>query len=121
MAVQHIQPIRLSVGGKSSSKYVYAKQGDSISRFVLVTLISGDKQLIPEDGASAEIRAILPDDSKITAEATITAEGRILAEITKDMLSQKGLVKADVAIHGISGEVLSTEVFNIQVQEAPTF
>lgn len=118
--MESVQKIRLGVGSKPSAKYVYAKQGDTESRFVEVTVCNGNTQIVPEEGATAKIRAKRPDGTVVQENAVINEDGTIKAEITHNMLQNKGMVKADIAIYGTSDETLSTEVFFIRVQEAPT-
>lgn len=133
MAVKHIDEITLAVGQRTHGTVIFAKQGDEESRFLRVTLVRQERQdiwtrlvlgaeepLIPEAGAQAQLRAILPDGTPVTVEAVIEDGGTVLAELPPELLAQRGRVPADIAIIGASGEILSSEVFPIMVQGAPT-
>lgn len=114
-----IKELKLDVGQKPTYKYIYAKQGDAASRFIKVTLVSGNEKIALEAGATAKIRALLSDGSTVVENATVNGDGTVTAELTDDILAKKGVVKADIAVYSSSGQVLSTEVFCIKVQQAP--
>lgn len=111
--------LKLDVGQKPTYKYIYAKQGDAASRFLKITLVTGSEKITLETDATAKIRALLPDGTTVEAVATVNSDGTITAELTDDILAKKGVVKADIAVQSTSGQVLSSEVFCIKVQQAP--
>ena len=110
--------LKLGIEGKSTLKYLYAKQGDKNSRFIRVTLDAGSGTITLGTGATAKIRALLPDGTTVAESATINNDDTISVELSENILRTKGLVKADIAVFGSSGSVLSSEVFCIRVQEA---
>ena len=110
--------LKLDIRGKSTLKYIYAKQGDRNSRFISVTLVAASGTIALGTGATAKIRALLPDGTTAAENATINNDQTITVELSNRILAKKGLVKADIAVYGASGEVLSSEVFCIRVQEA---
>lgn len=111
--------LKLDVGQKPTLKYLYAKQGDQESRFIHVTLVAGNEKVALGAGATAKIRALLPDGTTVSEAATVNGDGTIIAELSENILSKSGVVKADIAVYGASGEVLSSELFCIKVQKAP--
>ena len=113
------QSLMLDVAGRNRYKYVYAKQGDSASRFVNVTILANGVQIVPESGTTAKIRALKPDGTGVYNPATINGDGTITAELTSQMLAVKGNVRADIMLVGSNNEILSTVTFYVQVEEAP--
>lgn len=113
------QSLMLDVQGRNRYKYVYAKQGDSGSRFVNVTMLANGVQIVPESGTTAKIRALKPDGTGVFNSATINANGTITAALTSQMLAVKGDVQADIMLVGSNNEILSTVTFYITVEEAP--
>lgn len=113
------QSLMLDVAGRNRYKYVYAKQGDSGSRFVNVTMLANGVQIVPESGTTAKIRALKPDGTGVYNPATINANGTITAALTSQMLAVKGDVQADIMLVGSNNEILSTVTFYITVEEAP--
>lgn len=114
-----IKELKLDVGQKPTYKHIYAKQGDAASRFLKVAMLANGAQIIPESGAIAKIRALLSDGSTVVEDAIVNDDGTVTAELTDGILAKKGVVKADIAVYSTSGQVLSTEVFCIKVQQAP--
>lgn len=113
------QSLSLDVAGRNKYKYLYAKQGDTGSRFVKVTMLANGVQITPESGATAKIRALKPDGTGVYNPATINKDGTVTAELTSQMLAVKGDVKTDIMLVGKSNEILSTVTFYVQVEEAP--
>jgi len=112
------EPIKLSLGSKSTMKYVFAKQGDSNTRYIRVTLTAGMGTVSLGTGATAKIRAELPDGTTVEESATVNEDDTITAPLSKNLLAQSGVAKADIIICGSSGQRLSTETFRIKVQSA---
>lgn len=113
------QSLSLDVAGRNKYKYLYAKQGDTGSRFVKVTMLANGVQITPESGATAKIRALKPDGTGVYNPATINKDGTVTAELTSQMLAVKGDVKTDIMLVGKNNEILSTVTFYVQVEEAP--
>lgn len=112
------EELKLDVGCKSTLKYIYAKQGDRESRFIRVKLVSGEQAISLGTGATAKIRALLPNGTTAAENVTVNNDNTITAELSENILAANGVVKADIAVYGASGQVLSSEVFCIKVQEA---
>lgn len=117
--MKYIQPITLDVARCSAYKYIYAKQGDTDSRYVKATIVSGGTTRTFSTGETAKIRALKPDGTSVFNDATIEADNTVLAELTEQMLAVTGLVHADIVIFGENGEILSTATFRIEVEAAP--
>lgn len=117
--LQYIQPITLDVAGGNVYKYVYAKQGDSGSRYVCATILANGKAIDISDDLTAEFRAVKRDGKSVINPATINNDGTITVELTQQTLAVEGTVDADIIIKNSSGDVLSTASFKILVEKAP--
>ena len=114
-----VQQIALDVAGRNLYKYVYAKQGDSGSRFVKATILADGKVMEIGSGMTAKFRAEKPDGKAILNPATVNDDGTVTVELTKQTLAADGVVDADIVISSASGEELSTVSFKIEVEKAP--
>lgn len=114
-----VQQIALDVAGRNLYKYVYAKQGDSGSRFVKATILADGKVMEIGSGMTAKFRAKKPDGKAILNPATVNDDGTVTVELTKQTLAADGVVDADIVISAASGEELSTVSFKIDVEKAP--
>lgn len=109
--------LKLDIAKRDMIQEVFAKQCDDIARKISVELVEhGVAYQIPED-ARAEFRCLKPDGRSCLYTAEI-AEGRILVELTAQVLAVPGGVLADVVLTGENGEVLSSAGFRIQVERA---
>lgn len=115
-----VQQIDLDVAGRNLYKYVYAKQGDSGSRFVKATILADGKVMEIGSGMTAKFRAKKPDGKAILNPAVVNDDGTVTVELTKQTLAADGVVDADIVISSASGEELSTVSFKIEVEKAPT-
>lgn len=114
-----VQQIDLDVAGRNLYKYVYAKQGDSGSRFVKATILADGKVMEIGSGMTAKFRAEKPDGKAILNPAVVNDDGTVTVELTKQTLAADGVVDADIVISSASGEELSTVSFKIEVEKAP--
>lgn len=117
--LQYVQPITLDVAGGNVYKYVYAKQGDSGSRYVCATILANGKTIDISSDLTAEFRAVKRDGRSVINPATINSDGTITVELTQQTLAVEGIVDADIIIKSSSGDVLSTASFKILVEKAP--
>lgn len=118
MAV-YVQPIDLHVDKENLFQTVFAKQGDYHSRFVRVTMYEKDVKIVPEAGASANIRALKPDGTGIFNPCVINEDGTITAELTDQMLAVEGTVTGDIMLIGAENEILSAASFQVRVAPIP--
>ena len=112
--------IVLDVNNSNTATHVYAKQGDSVTREIIITLTDDGKRIFPETGSTAIFRARKPDNTTIFNTATINEDGTITATLTDQVLAAEGQVAADVYITDSTGAtVLSTGTFYIDVEKLP--
>lgn len=113
------QEITLDLSKKSVYQYVSAKEGDSGSRFVKITLTNnGVAYQVPQE-VSANFRAQKPDGTMVLNQATVNGDGTVTIELTQQTLAVSGDVYADVFMVGIHHETLSSASFVIHVEPIP--
>ncbi len=113
--------LNLDIELEKESQSVHAKQGDSQSRYVKVTLEKDGKPWKPKEGATAVFRALKPDGKSIFNPASIAKDGTVTVELTEQTLAVPGPVYADICIteSGETGDRISTVTFSIDVERAP--
>ena len=109
----------MSVSEKRGAQYVYAKQGDALSRNLSITLVDNDSTLTFGDGERAAIRVLKPDGTSLAENATIGNNGVISVELSDQILAVSGLISADIVIYSGTTIILSSEVFTIEAEAAP--
>lgn len=102
---------------------VYAKQNDSQTRFVAVSLYENGQPFEPPDGVLAEFRAKKPDgtacfyDVNEDGEPAIVIEGSVVtAELAEQVLTAAGKVYAEINLYSSAGAKLTTFSFVIIVE-----
>lgn len=117
--MQYMQSIELDVTNCNLYKCIYAKQGDSKSRYIKATiLINGERVMVSRD-MKAVFRAVKPDGNAIYNPAVVNEDGTVTVELTQQTLAVEGMVDADILIMSSDGEELSTAPFKIDVEMSP--
>ena len=121
MAITNYSPreLTLSVSEKRGTQYVYAKQGDALSRNLSITLVDDDSALTFGSGERAALRVLKPDGTSRSENATIGNDSIISVELSDQILAVSGLIYADIVIYSGSTIILSSEVFTIEAEAAP--
>lgn len=114
-----IDKITLDLSNSTKETTVYAKQGDRKSHYLEVTLMAGG-QIYPVRDAAAHLRARKPDGKMVYNQASVTEDGKVMAELTDQTLAVPGTVLADIQLMGAEGEILASFSFYIQVEEEIT-
>ena len=117
--MQSTQYVTLDLNTRSVFSYIRAKQGDSGSRFVCVTLTENGAAYQLPDGVEANFRCLKPDGNSVYNPAVINDDGTITVELTEQVLAVPGVVSADVCLCDTQGDILSTVSFEIRVDPAP--
>ena len=97
---------------------IVAKQYDKQSRFLKVTLLDSGERIKVESASTAVINARREDEVAKTFEGTVNADGTVTVPLTYWMLQLDGTVKCDISIITANKTVLSTTLFELEVQEA---
>lgn len=108
--------IALDVSASCAEQTVSARQGDSQSRLLCVTLTDCGKPLAVERTAVVLLNVAYKEDCACF-EGTITEEGRALFVLPDFVLAEAGKAKCDVSVIGAYGR-LTTAPFYVSV-EAP--
>lgn len=117
MSAEIIREITVDFYGQ---KYltVNAKQYDQASRFLSITCLNqGKTHLIDSNTCYAFVRYRKADDYGVFNQCVVTKDGKILVELTKQMLSAPGICyaeivvveKDDIVITGNPGEVIQPD------------
>ena len=113
------QKITLDLDRRSVYTTICAKQGDTKSRKVQITLVSGGAVYKPPSGAGAKFRAQKPDGTMVLNPAVVNSDGTVTVELTRQTIAVPGEVTADVYLADSVGAVLSSASFVIRVEPAP--
>ena len=113
------QKITLDLDRRSVYTAICAKQGDTKSRKVQITLVSGGAVYKAPSGAQAKFRAQKPDGTMVLNPAAVNSDGTVTVELTRQTIAVPGEVTADVYLTDSAGAVLSSASFVIHVEPAP--
>lgn len=110
------QKIVLDFGQKNGPVTVWAKQGDSQSRYIEITPLNCGQEMKLESGVRAELR-VTKHDKKVAVHTAAISNGVIIAELTNQILAADGEAVAEIAL--LKGaEILSTQTFVINVEKS---
>lgn len=135
MSIQAILPISVDFCNKKYT-LVNAKQYDKEARYLLVSCYNGgDFFKLSNGGHSAFVRYKKPDGYSVFRKCSIDTQGKILVELTEQMLAVQGTCVADLVIvsggkavidvntgkitNVTDGSIISTMIFHINVSETP--
>lgn len=104
--------ISLDVSRSTAPPIVFAKQGDSSSRYVNITITDSGKPYTLDSGITARIRAVKADKKAVFIENNV-----IVAELTEQILAVEGYVIAEISLYKESS-LLTTQYFYIAVQRS---
>lgn len=113
-----IKEIEVDVSQLNRFAAIVAKQYDKQSRFLKVTLLDSGERIKVESASTAVINARREDEVAKTFEGTVNADGTVTVPLTYWMLQLDGTVKCDISIITTNKTVLSTTLFELEVQEA---
>ena len=114
------QKITLDLDRRSVYTTICAKQGDTKSRKVQITLVSGGAVYKAPPGAQAKFRAQKPDGTMVLNPAVVNSDGTVTVDLTRQTIAVPGEVTADVYLTDSTGSVLSSASFVIHVEPAPS-
>ena len=113
-----IKEIEVDVSQLNRFAAIVAKQYDKQSRFLKVTLLNSGERIKVDKASTAVINARREDEVAKTFEGTVNMDGTVTVPLTQWMLQLDGTVKCDISIITANKTVLSTTLFELEVQEA---
>lgn len=117
---QITKEITVDVAKKNLFQAIVAKQNDSNSRFLKVTLCNeGDKIEVPSN-ATALINAERADDGSKAFAGTVNGDGTVTVPLTNWMLELDDIVRCSISIIGSDEEKLTSTSFSVEVEAAET-
>lgn len=116
--VQTIKKVALEVYKPNTFKIIVAKQGDSKSRFLKVTIVDDNKKIDIPSNAEVIINALRSDGESKSFAGTTNTDGTVTVPLSAWMLELCGVVVSDVSVIDKDGRKLTTSAFNIEVEQA---
>ena len=113
-----VREISVDVAMLNRFAAIVAKQYDKSSRFLMVRLLNQEQPIDVERGSTVVINARREDEVAKSFAGEVNDDGTITVPLTYWMLELDGTVKCDISI--ITGEdtMLTTTLFELQVEEA---
>lgn len=117
---QTTKEITVDVAKKNLFQAIVAKQNDSNSRFLRVTVCDeGDKIEIPSN-ATVSINAERADAASKAFAGTVNKDGTVTVPLTNWMLELDDVVRCSISIIGSDDERLTSTSFLVEVEAAET-
>lgn len=114
--MQTTTQIKLDVAQNNSPPTVYAKQGDKGTRYVAVTLLDSGAAYTLENGTTARIRVLKPDNTAVYNEATVSGN-TVTAELTSQTLAAAGVAIAEIGLYK-NEQILTTFIFYLRIEKS---
>lgn len=105
--------------GQNNPQYVYAKQHDANSRYLVAKIVGSGKDIIVT--GTAQLNATKPDGTHSYVAGSINKDGTITIELTSNLLAVDGKISCDITIFNSEDEqqtLLTTSTFYILVDES---
>ena len=116
--LNYTRHINLDVNATSAATVVKVKQGDSLMRYINVTLLQDGVQFVPDSGSTAKFRFENPDGLATEETAVIEQDGTVTVQLSAQYTEISGRCKADILI-SLNDGTISTAVFVVDVQKSP--
>lgn len=113
-----IKEITVDVAKKNLFQAIIAKQYDSLSRFLKVTLVNEGVGIVVENSSTVIINAERADKQSKSFAGEVNEDGTVTVPLTSWMLELDGIVKCDISIIDSDSRKLTSTSFDIEVEEA---
>ncbi len=118
---QIIREITIDVARDNNFQAIVAKQNDTNSRFLKVTIANDGEPISIPQTAIVTINALREDSEARAFAGTVETDGTVLLPLTYWMLELDGTVKCDVSVfdstEGAEVNRLTTTMFSLQVEQ----
>lgn len=119
MAIMNIQSIKVPIDGAPPFGYIIAKQGETLSRQVEVTLLQNDAVYTIPSGAKARVKYYKPDGNKVINDCTIS-NNKVIVTYTQQMLAAAGTGFAEIQLYNGSSVLVSATYYTKIVESVYT-
>jgi hypothetical protein len=113
-----IHKIQVEVAKPNFFQAIVAKQFDSGSRFLQVTLADEGKKIEIAKGSTVTINARRSDGAEKKFAGTVNGDGTVTVPLVYWMLELEGKVHSDVSVTDALGSTLTSTKFDIEVERA---
>lgn len=110
--------ISVDVAADNIFQAIVAKQFDTGSRFLTVSLVNEGTALVVNQGSTVIINACRADGDAKAFAGTVNTDGTITVPITSWMLALDDKVKCDISVVDADQTKLTSTMFEINVEEA---
>lgn len=110
--------LRVDVAKKNLFPLLVAKQGDTGSRFLNVTLVNEGVSFKAAPGTEVTINARRPDGQSNDFAGSVNSDGTVTVPLAAWMLQIAGIVTCDVSLSEGESNRLTTMTFRVEVQSA---
>lgn len=108
--------IKLDIAQRTPPPTVYAKQDDKGTRYIAATLLNNGAAYTIENGVTARIRILKPDNTAVYTTATI-ANNTVTAELTSQSLAVPGTAIAELGLYK-DNDILTTFSFYLRIERS---
>lgn len=114
-----ISYLTIDISANNNFDYVKAVQGDNKTRYVHITLLDNNVPYTLKTGLNAVIRGTKSDNTEIFNSCSISSDGKIIVEITEQMVASAGIGQYEVALYeSNTSECLTSFPFKLYVSPA---
>lgn len=110
--------INLDVSQLNVFNYIIAKQDDTASRFLRITLMDEGVKINIDPSSTVTLNAEKPDGKHTSNFGVVNEDGTVTVGLTNQTLAADGLVKCDVSVIDTEGRKLTSTLFSVQVEHA---
>lgn len=105
----------LDVAERDAVQTVVARQGDSATRFLQISLFSCGEPMTVEESVTVVLNAKNAAGELRAFEGEVCADGTLILPLSAWMLRSVGVVQCDVSLFTVSGGKLTTPPFEVEV------
>ncbi len=115
---QIVRDITVDVAAQNIFQAIIAKQYDSKSRFLKVTLTDTGEKITIDASSTVIINALREDGESKAFSGEVNSDGTVTVPLTLWMLEKDGFVKCDISIVDADKRKLTSTLFSLNVEQA---
>ena len=115
---QIVRDITVDVAAQNIFQAIIAKQYDSKSRFLKVTLTDTGEKIAIDENSTVIINALREDGESKAFSGEVNSDGTVTVPLTLWMLEKDGFVKCDISIVDADKRKLTSTLFSLNVEQA---